>query len=202
VKRSDLPIVAIVLLFLTAGVGIAHEDPIPIWADTAFHIRYASNLAIGDSVINFTVPVMIQDPETPDIPPDPTTITPSDIKMVSISATGDAAFQIRYASNLLIGPSIVCLGSCFTASPTGISMGTDQSITITDMQGPELEPVMTLTPTGEGSTLIRGTWSNAQNPDVVATGVGRFTVVPEPSTFALMTLGVAGIGFARRRARE
>jgi hypothetical protein len=200
VKRSDLPILMIVLLFLTAGVRIAHADPIS--ADTAFQIRFASNLLVGESVINFTVPVMIQDPETPDIPPDPTTITPSDIEMVSISATGDVAFQIRYASNLAIGDSIVCLVSCFTASPTGISMGTYQSITIMDMQGPELAPVMKLTPTGEDPTLIRGTWSNAENPDVVATAVGRFTVVPEPSTFALMILGVAGIGFARRRARE
>lgn len=174
-------LVSLALVLVARG---AFAASIPI--DSAFQIRYVSNLAIGDSFVNFTNPVTS---------PDPTPVTPVNIVAWSASATGAVAFDMSSTDG---SSAITCGIACFDVSPTGLSMQPGYFVKMSRVQGEGQAPTMSLTPTGD-PVIIRGTWYDANNPGVVASAEGPIPAVPEPATLTLVGLGVVGVAFTRRR---
>ena len=91
--------------------------------DGYFQVRYASNLAVGDSIVNITNAVTS---------PDPTPVMPADIVNWSVSAMGLVAFEL---SSMNGSPMVTCGVSCFDVSPTGLSMRPGSFATFSEIQG-------------------------------------------------------------------
>ena len=176
-----LLVLALVLVARGAFAG-------PISVDSAFAVRYASDLLIGESFVDFRIPVAS---------PDPTPVMPADIVDWSVSATGGVAFEMSATNG---SPTVTCGVACFDVSPTGLSMHPGYFATFSENQGEGMVPTMSLTMTND-PTIIRGTWFNAFAPGVVATATGPISAVPEPATVTLVGLGVLGLGRCRLRRR-
>ena len=113
---------------------------------------------------------------------------------LAVKWTDTFAFHMTSPGNFIFGGPFV-----FNSDPARVSFEFTSPFSLTGPTGPELDPFNLAV--GDYVLTIKGT-TGGTGGSAYYTGTASaeyINGVPEPSTYALMLLGLAGIGFAARR---